>query len=119
MKAHLHKLLSRLDASAREGSIVKIHEVFKAAASDIITMYAFDNSFHFLEMSDYGQSYFESTHKFFLLTHVCVLIPWLYPLIQNSPDWLLQILFPGLSEVRDRQNVGPSQLNLSKSIYDW
>ncbi|XXG99373.1 hypothetical protein Hte_005710 [Hypoxylon texense] len=95
------------NASARANGVVKIHEVFKAAASDIITMYAFENSFNFLDMEDYGQSYFEATHKFFLLTHVCVLIPWLYPLIQNSPDWLLRILFPGLSEVRDRQNICP------------
>ncbi|KAI1106148.1 cytochrome P450 [Jackrogersella minutella] len=104
MKQHLNKLMLRLDASARRKSVVRIHEVFKAAASDIITMYAFDNSFNFLDMEDYGQSYFEATHKFFLLTHVCVLIPWLYPLIQNSPDWLHRLLFPGLSEVRDRQN---------------
>lgn len=106
MKDHISRLIGRLDASARESRVVRIHEVFKAAASDIITMYAFDNSFNFLDMDDYGQSYFESTHKFFLLTHVCVLLPWLYPLIQNSPDWLLRLLFPGLSEVRDRQNVG-------------
>ncbi|CAJ2514334.1 Uu.00g024530.m01.CDS01 [Anthostomella pinea] len=103
MRQHLAKLLSRLDESARTNSIVKIHEVFKAAASDIITMYAFDNSFDFLDMPDYGQSYFESTNNFFLLTHVCVILPWLYPLIQNSPGWLLRSLFPGLSEVRDRQ----------------
>lgn len=106
MKDHLSKLLSRLDQSGRAKEVVKIHEVFKAAASDIITMYAFNNAFHFLDMPDYGNSYFEATHKFFLLTHVCLFVPWLYPLIQNSPQWLLRLLFPGLSEVRDRQNVG-------------
>lgn len=117
MKEYLHKLLLRLDASAREKSIVKIHDVFKATASDIITMYAFDNSFNFLEMRDYGKSYFKSTHKFFLLTHVCVLIPWLYPLIQNSPDWLLRFLFPGLSEVRDRQNVSVQDSSFQSHLH--
>lgn len=105
MKEHLSKLLSRLDVP---NQVVKIHDVFKAAASDIITMYAFDNAFHFLDMPDYGESYFEATHKFFLLTHVCLFIPPLYPLIQNSPAWLLKLVLPGLSPVRDRQNVSPA-----------
>ncbi|KAI0855717.1 cytochrome P450 CYP682H1 [Xylaria cubensis] len=104
MKKHMGKLLARLDASGRAKEVVRIHDVFKAVASDIITMYAFDNSFDFLDLPDYGKSYFDATHNFFLLTHVCVLLPWLYPLIQGSPDWLLRLLFPGLSEVRDRQN---------------
>ncbi|QKX62347.1 uncharacterized protein TRUGW13939_09506 [Talaromyces rugulosus] len=104
MKEHLGKLLSRLDASAESNEVVKIHEVFKAAASDTITKYAFNDSFNFLDMADYGKSYFESTDNFFLLTHICFVLPWLYPLIQNSPDWLLRFLFPGLSEVRNRQN---------------
>lgn len=105
MKDHLAKLIARLDASARVQEPVKIHEVFKAAASDIITMYAFDNSFSFLDMPDYGKTHFEATDKFFFLTHICVLFPFLYPLIQGSPDWLLQLLFPDLIAVRERQNV--------------
>ncbi|KAK1988402.1 cytochrome P450 [Colletotrichum cereale] len=104
MKEHLARLLSRLDASARANEVVKIHEVFKAAASDIITAYAFDDCFNFLDMPDYGKTFFESTDNFFLLTHLCVLIPPLYPIIQNSPDWILGFLFPGLKEVRTRQN---------------
>jgi hypothetical protein len=97
--------MSRLDKSARVQDVVQIHGVLKAFASDIITAYALDNSFKFLDMPDYGKTYFEATDKFFLLAHICVLFPWLYPLIQKLPDWLLRLLFPGLSEVRDRQNV--------------
>lgn len=119
MKEHLKKLLARLDDSARKNEIVSIHEVFKAAASDIITMYAFDNCFNFLDMPDYGKSYFEATNNFFLLTHTCVLIPPLYPLIQNSPDWLLRFLFPGLSEVRDRQNVRLTTFLCKQSLSQW
>ncbi|KAM7188881.1 Cytochrome P450 [Naviculisporaceae sp. PSN 640] len=118
MKEHLSKLLSRLDASGRAKEIVKIHDVFKAAASDIITMYAFDNAFHFLDMPDYGQSYFEATHEFFLLTHVCLFVPFLYPLIQNAPGWLLKILFPGLSPVRDRQNWWMDQVHAMRKEPD-
>ncbi|RYP69640.1 hypothetical protein DL771_006004 [Monosporascus sp. 5C6A] len=47
MKEHLAKLLSRLDVSARENEVVKIHELLKAI-SHLITMYAFDDSFKFL-----------------------------------------------------------------------
>ncbi|KAI1361471.1 cytochrome P450 CYP682H1 [Xylaria arbuscula] len=118
MKEHLGKLLARLDAAGRAGQVVRIHDLFKAAASDIITMYAFDNSFDFLDLPDYGQSYFDATHNFFLLTHVCVLLPWLYPIIQGSPDWLLRLLFPGLSEVRDRQNWWLDQVHSIRKSED-
>ncbi|KAI0537731.1 cytochrome P450 [Xylaria digitata] len=100
----LSPFFSTTNSSARAQEVVKIHEVFKAAASDIITTYAFDNSFNFLEMPNYGKTYLEATNKFLLLSHICVLFPFTYPLIQNSPDWLLRLLFPNLREVRERQN---------------
>lgn len=105
MKAHIKKMMVRLDSSACTKSVVNIHNIFNATTSDIITHYAFGKSFNYLDMPDYGQAYFEATRQFLLLTHICVLIPWVYPVIQSSPGWLLRIMLPALREIRDRQDV--------------
>ncbi|KAF6812419.1 cytochrome p450 [Colletotrichum sojae] len=118
MKKHCRALIARLDDAARHESVLGIHEVFKAITSDVITQYAFDKSFDFLQMDDYGRSYFNATNNFFFLTHVCVMLPWVYPLIQGAPDWLLGILFPGLIQVRSRQKWWLEQVHAIRNSPD-
>ncbi|KAI1163869.1 cytochrome P450 CYP682H1 [Nemania serpens] len=104
MRKHLGIMLSRLEEAGRDKRVMQMHHIFKACASDVITMYAFDESLKFMEMPDYGKSHFQSTDSFFLMTHLCFLFPWLMPLIQFSPDWMLRFLFPAMGELRERQN---------------
>ena len=105
MKEHMAKMLSRLELSGRSGEVVQMHHVFKACASDVITVYAFGESFKFMDQPDYGWSYFESTYWFFYLTHVFGLVPWLVHLVQSAPGWAIRVFIPSLGELRDRQTV--------------
>ena len=115
MRKHLGVMLSRLEEAGRSEQVVQMHHIFKACASDVITMYAFDESLKFMDMPDYGKSHFESTDSFFLMTHLCFLFPWLMPLIQSSPDWLLLFLFPSMGELRERQNWWITQVRAIRS----
>ncbi|KAH6842952.1 cytochrome P450 [Chaetomium sp. MPI-CAGE-AT-0009] len=115
MREHVAKMLARLETAGQSGDVVQIHHIFKACASDVITVYAFDQSLKFMDMPDYGKAHFESTDRFFLLTHLCFLFPWLMPLIQFSPNWLLRLLFPFLSELRERQNWWLAQVRSIRS----
>lgn len=69
----------------------------------------------FMEMLDYGKSHFELTNSFLFMTHLCFLFPWLMPLIQSSPDWLLLSLFPSMGELRKRQNWWINQVRAFRS----
>ena len=102
---HLEKLLSRMEISGNSGEVLQMHHIFKACASDVITVYAFDDSFEFINEPDYGKSFFDSTDVFFYMTHLFALVPALVQFAQNTPLWLLKIFIPNLAQLRDRQDV--------------
>ena len=105
IKDHMAKMLLRMEQSGKSGEVLQMHYVFKACASDVIAMYSFDDSFHFMDEPDYGRSYSESTNVFFYLTHVFGMLPALADFAQNAPIWLLKIFIPNLRQLRDRQTV--------------
>ncbi|POS72201.1 cytochrome P450, partial [Diaporthe helianthi] len=104
MKKYLAKLVARIEKAGSSGEVIQMHHLFKACASDVITVYAFDDCFNFMDRADFGKSFFESTDVFFYLTHIFGLVPWLVQYVQNMPTWLVKTLFPSLSELRDRQD---------------
>lgn len=105
MKSNFAKMMARLEQAGKYKEIVQIHRVFKACASDIITKYAVGECLDFIESPDYGSWYFEATDWFFYLTHAFGLAPGLVHYAQNVPKWILKIVAPFLSPLRDRQDV--------------
>lgn len=101
----LEKMLARLDSSGKNGMILKMHYVFRAYASDVITSYAFGDCFHFLEEDDWGRSYFSSADKYFSLTHVFGWFPLVMPLVNNMPTFLLRMFIPNLRDMSEKQSV--------------
>jgi hypothetical protein len=95
MREHLGKLLLRLEGG-QSGHVMQMHHIFKTCASDVITLYAFNESLRFMDMDDFGKSRFDSTDSFFLMTHLCFLFPSLMSVIQFSPDWVIGLLFPSM-----------------------
>ncbi|KAF2120196.1 cytochrome P450 [Lophiotrema nucula] len=100
---HVGRLLSRMQDCGIHHEVVELHHMFKACASDIITLYAFGDSFHFLEKKDFGQPYFEAGDTFNGLTHVFGAFPWLARLAIATPGWLVKILNPSVSDFVDSQ----------------
>lgn len=108
MKKYMAKLIARMEKAGSIGEVLQMHHLFKACASDVITVYAFDECFGFMDTPDFGKAFFESTDVFFYLTHLFGLVPWLVKYVQNMPTWLVKVLVPSLSELRHRQDVGQS-----------
>ncbi|KXX76482.1 Trichodiene oxygenase [Madurella mycetomatis] len=104
LKDNLTKLLARLDAHGRSGDVVQIHYVFKALASDLITFYSFDQCLNLLDAPDYGKDDFDATDKFFHMTHMGKVFPWLMGLFTRAPNWIVRVLFPDLMAMRDRRD---------------
>ncbi|KAK9413826.1 putative Cytochrome P450 [Seiridium unicorne] len=100
---NIEKMLRRLQRVGDSEDVVQVHRVFKACASDVITSYALNDSFGFLDMEDYGKAWFDSTDVFFFLTHVFAVFPWFVQLVQFTPSWLVEALVPSLRFLRLRQ----------------
>lgn len=115
MRSHLAKMLARLEDAGKSGKVMQMHHIFKGCASDVITTYAFDQSLKFMDMEDFGKGHFESTDSFFFMTHLCFLFPFMMPLIQFSPDWVLKLLFPSMIVLRERQNWWLDQVRSIRS----
>ena len=106
IKERLEKMLSQWsEADSGDGKILDLHTVFKAYASDIITTYAFGDCFHFLDEDDWGMAYFDSTEKYFGLTHVFGHFPIVMQLVNNAPAWALRFIIDNLSEMSEKQEV--------------
>ncbi|KAK0635458.1 cytochrome P450 [Bombardia bombarda] len=103
IQEHLGKLLSRMDAAGETGKILPMHYVFRACTSDLITKYAFGESFHFLDKEDFAIPYMESTDVFFKLNHTFCHFPWVGMLIGLSPPWAVKTFIPSLTEMWDKQ----------------
>ncbi|KAK4223161.1 cytochrome P450 [Podospora fimiseda] len=105
MKEYTEKMLNRMEKISKSNNqVLQFHHMFKACASDVITIYAFGECFGFMELEDFGWSFFESTDEFFFLTHLFFLIPGLVQIAQNAPAWILKKIIPALGELRDRQD---------------
>ncbi|KAI3329673.1 cytochrome P450 [Ustulina deusta] len=104
MKKYMARMISHMEEAGRTGEILQMHHIFKACASDVITEYAFGECYGFMQQPDFGKAFFESTDVFFYLTHVFGLVPWVVHYVQNMPTWMIRLLVPHLSELRDRQD---------------
>ncbi|OBT53237.1 hypothetical protein VE04_06884 [Pseudogymnoascus sp. 24MN13] len=96
-------MLVRMQKSGRRGEVVELHHMFKACASDIITLYAFGDSFHFMDQPDYGKPYFRAGEAFNSMTHVFGAFPWLLTIATSVPGWLFKHLNPEMTEFVDRR----------------
>ncbi|KAH0383204.1 MFS general substrate transporter, partial [Aureobasidium melanogenum] len=109
MKDHMTKMFLRMEETA--GEVIQLHHLFKACTSDVITMYAFGDSFRFLDQPDLGRPYFEATELFFSLTHVFGHFTWVADLIQSLPISLVAILAPSLRELWSKQSWWVDKVN--------
>ncbi|PTB66762.1 cytochrome P450 [Trichoderma citrinoviride] len=103
VKQQIEQIFRRMEDSAKRQEVVKMHHLFKACASDIITLYAFGDSFSFLHQPDYGRGYFDACDQLNTMTHVFGNFPWLRILASSAPDWAMKKLLPSMSEFLDKK----------------
>ncbi|KAH7011077.1 cytochrome P450 [Ilyonectria destructans] len=103
IQSHLKKLLSRMDAAGESGETLPMHYVFRAFTSDLITEYAFGDSFHFLDEKDFAIPYMLSTDVFFILNHTFCHFHWVFTLLMMAPPWVVKTFIPSLTEMWDKR----------------
>ncbi|KAI0416351.1 cytochrome P450, partial [Xylaria grammica] len=104
IKKSLQKMIERWDKLGQGGgTVLRMLMVFQAYASDVVTSYAFGDSFNFLDDEDWGEQYFSSQDKYFQLTHIFGCFPIAMTLINNLPAWVMGIFNPNLSAMAEKQ----------------
>lgn len=105
MKADMAKLLQRMREAAATQEVLNFHYVLKACACDIITAYAFGQSFDFLGQEDFATPYIEATDIFHFFNHAMCHFPIVGTALATAPDWLIKAVFPGLTEMWNKKTV--------------
>lgn len=89
MRESMAKLLTRMEAAGKAGGILPIHYVLKACMSDVITKYAFVDSFHFLDEEEYAIPYMKATDVYHHFNHAFCHFPWISTLVASAPTWAI------------------------------
>lgn len=101
----LQNLLDRFIACAKSGATMPMNTVYKAAAIDIITGYAFGVSVDYLKKDDYNVQYFEAVAASFKMAWWITFIPGLGFLLTSFPESVVCFLMPGLKALSQMQRV--------------
>lgn len=110
MQESMKKLLLRMEEAGKKEEILPMHYVLKACTSDVITKYAFGDSFHFLDEEDYAIPYMEATDVFHLFNHAFCHFPWVGTLIASAPVWAINTFLPGLTEMWNKRRMWLEQV---------
>lgn len=105
MQESMANLLRRMDEAGRKKEILPMHYVIKACTSDVITKFAFGDSFHFLDEEDFATPYMKATDVFHLFNHAMCHFPIVGKMLAAAPDWAIHMLIPGLSAMWHKKGV--------------
>ncbi|KAK3903539.1 cytochrome P450 monooxygenase sdnE [Staphylotrichum tortipilum] len=115
MQESMRKLLARMATAGETGEVLRMHFVFKACTSDIITKYAFGDSFHFLDEDDFATPYMEASDFFHLFNHAMCHFPIVGTLLAKAPVWAIKTFIPGLSDMWDKREMWLEQVERIKA----
>lgn len=94
-------LLERLRGCADKGKLVDLRDAYVATTADIITEYSFCKKKNALQHEDFMPMLFKGAIQSAEMTHVFFQMPWVLPMMNLFPGWLVKIMSPGVGFVMD------------------
>jgi cytochrome P450 len=123
VQSKVQKLCTRLSDSLRAGTPMDLHHGFRAVSVDVITDYAFDNSYNLLDKPSLGKEFFDMLREMVPVFWVFQQFPFLQKLSAMLPLWLAVRMSPGLGHFAQLHmvNVYPFALlrRVSLTIFAW
>ncbi|KAM3076084.1 hypothetical protein ACMFMG_006399 [Clarireedia jacksonii] len=88
------KLCSRLEATRKTGEIINLTNAFKALTADVVTEFAFHESFDLLESEDFAASFHAALRTYSEIGFWHRHFRFVLPLLESIPKWLVNIMNP-------------------------
>ncbi|KAJ0417856.1 cytochrome P450 [Aspergillus carlsbadensis] len=105
MQANIQKLLARLDQVGKSNEVLQLHHAIKACTCDIITEYAFGESFGFIDQEDYATPYMKATDYFHFFSHTMGYFPVVGVMLALAPTWFIEQFIPPLAELWRKRSM--------------
>jgi len=97
LQEKLAKLLSKLRPYKGTGKPLNLNLPFSAFTSDINAEYAFAKAYHYLDEPNFNDRFFEMMVTVHEMAPVAKQFPFVIPVMDAIPDWLLQRLDEGMN----------------------
>ena len=100
------RLCSRLAKEyAGTDRVVVLNHLFTCYVADVVTKYAFDKCYDFLDREDFQSPFTTAVRGFKDIVHPCAQFPWLPRVVAKLPDSLIMLLQPSMASVVHFQQV--------------
>lgn len=107
IQAKVDKVCSRIanDYSGKDKVLV-LNNIFTCYVADVITQYAFDKDYDFLNSPDFQSPFTLAIRSYKDVAHLWAQFYWLSRIVHKLPDSLIAFLQPSMATVIQFQSVG-------------
>ncbi|KAF4613404.1 hypothetical protein G7Y89_g15483 [Cudoniella acicularis] len=98
------KLCKRIDEYKKSGKPMKIRLAFQCLTTDIVTHYAFDKTWNFLDSPDFSPEWIATIKATTEMGHIIQQLPWIITLFEALPRWTSASISPGIKLVLNWQD---------------
>ncbi|KAK2747805.1 hypothetical protein FQN57_001835 [Myotisia sp. PD_48] len=91
VQSRAKQLERRISSALKTQGGIDLHHGFRAISVDVITDYAFDNCYDFLEQDDFGVGFFDMIRDFGFMFWLFQQVPSIRPLALATPFWLAKL----------------------------
>lgn len=126
IQEQVDKLVKRIEGFASSGAVLPIGTAYSAFALDVITEYALEKSYGFLDHEDFNRDIVHSGQGIGPVWHLGKHVTWIPPLFTMVPSWMVKMLsskaghFKAFQEVSELENhvctQGPPVLCIMPSV---
>ncbi|DAA74422.1 TPA_exp: putative Cytochrome P450 pisatin demethylase [Trichophyton benhamiae CBS 112371] len=92
-------LVRRISTALKTCGGIDLHHGFRAISIDVISDYAFDNCYNFLEKEDFGAPFFDMIRGFGPMFWFFQQFPVLRPILLGVPPWVAHLTSPSLTRM--------------------
>ena len=115
IKSVVEKLCTRLKGFQKTKEPVNLRYAFAALTMDVVTDYAFAQSYNCLDEPDFSPIWPQAVDSISEQTHINKQLPWILPLMRLMPLWLVNRLNPHMMRLISFQIVRMSFCHLNGS----
>ncbi len=94
IRAKLEKLCQKIAQYNVTNRELHLHEAWTAYAGDVVTEFTFARSYDHLDVPDFAETFNKPMHAACESSTMTLQFPWLWPLMNSLPEWLVMKLQP-------------------------
>lgn len=104
------KVCKAIDKTIATGKPMDLHHALRAVSIDVITEYAFGESYGLLDTPDFGYDFFMLVLRLGPAAWIFRQAPWLKTVLRSIPESLVRVVSAPMTNVIDMQRVSPLRI---------